>query len=200
LGISVNQTSDNTTENKVATQKIYWQDSFDDTSLEQLQSNWKGIDRPFDRPYLQETAPHSNNNALRWELQAAKGKIRQDLGFQVQKLDLTGANELQFKMRKAQGEAATAKSFTCALYLGNTIKKYWYRYVFTLPLHEDWQTYQIPLSGRFTEGAVPKEGGMSDLNTFMMSVWHQNDVPVVLLLDDMKIVKGDGTGLLNTVR
>ena len=180
--------------------KVIWADDFEYKTQRELQQAWSGINRKFAAPEMRVGGSASGEKSLRWELPAVNWKARDDLGFQRERIDFTAGNELIFKIRTLGGSEEEMRGFTCALYLGNAKENYWYRYVVTLPAKGKWEEVRLPLAARFTEGKVPPKNGMANLDTFMISVWHKNQTPVSILIDDMRVIHSENRQLYRKVR
>jgi len=180
--------------------QVIWADDFEYRSQNELQAAWSGIARKFGVPQMRVGGNPSGEKAIRWELKPANYRLRDDIGFQRERIDFTGANELSFMVRVQGGDEKEIRGFSCSLYLGNEKANYWYRYGFYLPEQGKWHRVRLPMATRFTEGKVPQEGGLANLDTFMISIWHQNQTPVTVLIDDVRVVNSQNPVLYRSVR
>ena len=201
LQITTHTPLDKKTSLKINGDEFIWGDDFEYESNMFLQERWKGGREglKYGIPTLDTKIIKSGQKSLMWEIIPSSVKLRSDIGVQTEIINVAKGNKLFFSIR-TQKPDTVVKDFICSLYLGNTKNGYWYQYGFGIPADGEWKTYELSLSSAFTEGVVPEEGGMADLDTVKFSIWHQNKEPVLVFIDDLKIIKSNDPALFNTVR
>ena len=179
-----------------------WKDSFDYVDETAMRTRWSGehFNVPYRYPHL--TRDGFSGSGMLLKLSPASKRIRDNFGMRTETFNLSKANILSFRIRMLKS-SRDAASFTVCLYLGKHRKNgdYWYTFAFPLPSSGGWEKVEFPLSAANIEGNVPEEGGMGDLDTLMLSIWHKNDTPVEIAIDDIEFTRDEfNTKIFNSAR